>query len=44
MRAVTCGVWTTSSPKVWRIESATPIAVSHSVGAAQAEVWRSPIS
>ena len=28
----------------WRIDPATPIACSHGVGAAQAEVWRSPIS
>ena len=38
------GVWTTSVSNVWRIDAATPIASSHSVGAAQAEVWRSPIS
>ena len=28
----------------WRIDAATPIASSHTVGAAQAEVARSPIS
>ena len=28
----------------WRIARSTPIACSHSVGAAQAEVARSPIS
>ncbi len=28
----------------WRIASRTPIASSQGVGAAHAEVWRSPIS
>jgi hypothetical protein len=28
----------------WRIARSMPIARSHGVGAAQAEVWRSPIS
>ena len=44
MRAVVWGVWITSRPKVWRIESSRPSALSQPVGAAQAEVWRSPIS
>ena len=44
MRVVTWGVWITSSSKVWRMEPPTPIASSHWVGAAHAEVWRSPIS
>ena len=44
MRVVTWGVWTTSSRKVCLIDASAPMASSHSVGAAQAEVWRSPIS
>jgi hypothetical protein len=28
----------------WRIAARTPIASSHGVGAAHADVWRSPIS
>ena len=44
MRVVTWGVWITRSPKVCLIDAPAPIASSHSVGAAQAEVWRSPIS
>jgi hypothetical protein len=44
IRCVVCGVWTTSSSKVWRIDPVSPSASIHSVGAAQAEVWRSPIS
>ncbi len=39
-----CGVWITRSLKVCLIEASTPIAISQSVGAAQAEVCRSPIS
>ena len=39
------GVCTTRSPKVWRIDALeAEVARSHSVGAAHAVVWRSPIS
>ena len=44
MRTSACGVWITRSLNVWRIEPSRPRFPSHSVGAAQAEVWRSPIS
>jgi hypothetical protein len=44
MRTDVRGVWMTRSPNVWRIEGPTPIASSQPVGAAQAEVCRSPIS
>ena len=40
----TAGVWTSSESNVWRIEASRPMFRSHSVGAAQADVWRSPIS
>ena len=38
------GVDARARSKVWRIEPSSPSASSHSVGAAQAEVWRSPTS
>ena len=43
-RARPAGVCTSSESKVCRIEASRPMLRSHSVGAAQADVWRSPIS
>ena len=40
----TLGVCTSRESKVCRIDASTPMLRSHSVGAAQAEVWRSPTS
>ena len=44
MRTDVCGVWIDEVAKRLADRAATPIASSHSVGAAQADVWRSPIS
>ena len=44
MRVSACGVWKTSSSKVCLIEALSPSASSQAVGAAQADVCRSPIS
>ena len=39
-----CGVWNAMHGISWRIERSTPIARSHGVGAAHADVARSPSS
>ena len=43
-RTAPCGVWKVMHGISWRIASRTPMASSHGVGAAHADVARSPIS